>query len=358
MKKIIIHAGDHKTGTSSIQFALSRRQNDGESDYKALNYPVAGRGGRMAHHNLAWETQRKINRFRPKMGGWKEIAEEIRASDAALTVISTEALEGTNPAFLKDAIDTHLSSIGTVEVIVYVRPHFPRLLSAYNQKTKTGQINETIESFIEGILPDGGLINFSGRLTRWRDALGSMLSLRVFDREALAGGDILDDFFGDALGLDASIVSEIKGMSKVTNVSPGVTTLDIVSRYTRALNLDTDSDLAIKMEPLFLNVLRNKMQDFYPEDKAPGIPLSHAQALYDAALPDAERLDREFFHDTPIFANALRKGQAKTSSEKISPQYRDDREIELHQAYANVILAIIRKGLNANNKDKKGKKGG
>ena len=51
LKRVILHIGRHKSGTSSIQHCLNR--NVDLLSAAGILYPKHGRGGRVAHHDIA-----------------------------------------------------------------------------------------------------------------------------------------------------------------------------------------------------------------------------------------------------------------------------------------------------------------
>ncbi|MBN1638303.1 MAG: hypothetical protein JW866_05015, partial [Ignavibacteriales bacterium] len=74
--ELFIHIGSHKTGTTTIQYALHlNSQKLLQSGYRL---PMSGRPVRCsaAQHNLCWEI-RSDRRFDPQFGTWNDLINEI-----------------------------------------------------------------------------------------------------------------------------------------------------------------------------------------------------------------------------------------------------------------------------------------
>jgi hypothetical protein len=338
--------GDHKTGTSSIQSTLARRQSNPEQDLSALHYSLAGRKGLMAHHNLAWALNGD-NRFRKKLGTWQEVHDDLAASRPDVAILSSEGFEGFRPlADLKQAVDTWLTPLGRVEIVCYIRPHFDRLRSAYSQKMKTGQLLGDMDSFIDSMIPSSGILKYATRLRQWRAVFGDSLKTRIYSRKHLVGNDILTDFFQDCLGLDQGLVENVLSFRNNANSSPGISTLALMEGYTRELNLDDDRKKRMQMERFFLQRLHKELTGAFPDDPQPMIRRETAQKIHEAALADARDLDKNEFSHCPIFVDALDHALGAAPESVPHPTFDSSRELELHERYRAVIIAMARKHLS------------
>jgi hypothetical protein len=97
MRTTYIHIGTHKTGTTSIQWALNRHREALER--RGFLYPRAGVPAEHdGHHNIGWELYGGAA-FRAEHGSTDDLLEEIRASERDV-VLSSElfGVAAHNPA--------------------------------------------------------------------------------------------------------------------------------------------------------------------------------------------------------------------------------------------------------------------
>lgn len=135
-RRLLIHVGPPKTGTSAVQHYLRSEATPG------LLYPQAGRWDDGAHHNLVFNFFE--DRRRPEV-----VAEDadvlfagIAAESAGHTgdiLISSEELVFQDIGRFVSAALAHLGGlVDTTELIVTYRDHFSRAASLYNQRVKDG----------------------------------------------------------------------------------------------------------------------------------------------------------------------------------------------------------------------------
>lgn len=179
-RRLIIHAGFHKSGTTALQEAFDAQSE--ELKAAGINYPNIGR---RAHHRIAWALTGRAWGW-SKRGGektsrkeWDELAASINKSREETILISSEffsELDG-------DAIRTIFSEIKDrkVQAIFTVRPLVKLLASSYQQYLKYGikvDYTEWLHSVLDKpgeskINPTFWLRHFHGRVVgRWVDVLG------------------------------------------------------------------------------------------------------------------------------------------------------------------------------------------
>lgn len=136
LKKVFLHIGTHKTGTTAIQDALAR--NRVLLRKHGILVPRTGCiSRRSGHHNIAWELNGDP-RFSEKNGTFDELIEEIQRSKQEVVIISSEDFEYIHGyddtlALIKD----RFASINCqVEIIVVVRKHGEYLRSLYLELLK------------------------------------------------------------------------------------------------------------------------------------------------------------------------------------------------------------------------------
>lgn len=86
-----------------------------------------------------------------------------------------------------------------VRYIVYIREQVDWVASAYTQAVRSGT-TESLDAYIDRL----GHQNYHWLVQSWRGVAGDgNVDVRIFDRAAFAGGDLIDDF-AEAIGVDAS----------------------------------------------------------------------------------------------------------------------------------------------------------
>jgi hypothetical protein len=141
-RKLFIHAGPAKTGTSAIQHILR------EHDNSVVIYPKVGLWADGSHHNLVLNFYEEYRR--PEMMRCDtelllaQIAEETAKSDLAV-VISSEILAGRNDVerFIRALMPLVNCAPEDVEILLLCREHFERAASLYNQRVKDAVTSET-----------------------------------------------------------------------------------------------------------------------------------------------------------------------------------------------------------------------
>ena len=97
-KRVVIHAGYHKTGTTSIQVAMTRARQRLRA-YGVL-YPQSGVPDEFpyGHHLLPWSLMKQPPAGRSLAAAardelWRELGDEITASPAAVVILSSEEFD-------------------------------------------------------------------------------------------------------------------------------------------------------------------------------------------------------------------------------------------------------------------------
>ncbi|MDZ7814347.1 MAG: hypothetical protein U5L74_15200 [Ideonella sp.] len=207
MAQVFLHVGLNKTGTSSLQ------------DFMAMNaalllqregvlYPQAGRVG-AAHHGLTQRLKGRAPAGQPDV--LQDLAAQIRQADKV--VITSESLHGIGPkpmALLADTLKGH-----DVRVVFYLREHVAYLASWYQQNVQATTSSMGFETFCHyNHKPLHKVVQ------AWAQQFGaSQITLRLYDRGVLAGGDIVQDF-AQVLGLHTPLSAcQRKGWESNPSVS-------------------------------------------------------------------------------------------------------------------------------------------
>ena len=141
-KSLVLHIGDPKTGSSSIQEVL--RHKLWESSQATLNYPDQLNSFPLAN---ALSDPKQADQRAER---WGRLAEWLRASQADVAVVSAEQFFRVDPMVLLDTLTDFLPEyVENLRVIAYVRPHAGRLVSAFMQRCKAGLYQGDMETFFD-----------------------------------------------------------------------------------------------------------------------------------------------------------------------------------------------------------------
>jgi len=298
-KVLVFHIGDHKTGTTAIQYAFLR--GDVRIGGAPVFYPCAK--GRF-NHNLLPGRVRALSRPKGKGTARKahnsvgKLAARIARAKAPYALISAEHFEGSDPGELAGVIDTHFRDLADeIRIVAYVRPHAARILSSFATQAKSGQFMGSLEAFVKRSL-DSGRFAYHARFSRWRAQFGEAFILRPFVRDELRGGSAVDDFAHHAFGggdirvARAATANESLGLEDVMRLRVVHSHLGArAQKFRRAVGQD------------FL-----RMAGAHPPEGAQTKLRLHralARRIRDACLEDAQAMDADFFGGTPVLARDL-----------------------------------------------------
>lgn len=211
MRKLILHIGRHKTGTTAIQRFLY-----GNPELLRANgycYPDHGAIG-FGHHDIAGALIKKnmelseisdneaVNKIRELIAG-------LVKGKKGIPIISSEAFQNCDPKLVRAALSAY-----EVNVIVYLREPVSYLLSSYTQKVHATNYTGTVEQYTNST----PLNSYKQFIKEWSDAFGSNVYVHIYSRDHLLKRDIVLDFCESALGIDHQIVSALY-QSSSTNKS-------------------------------------------------------------------------------------------------------------------------------------------
>lgn len=185
-KSLVLHIGDPKTGTSSIQAVL--RHGMFQSPQVSVAYPDQLNSFPLAN---ALSDPKQAEFRTPR---YTRLNQWLESSDADVAVVSAEQFFRVKPQAVLDAL-TEFSPdlVADMRVVAYVRPHAGRFVSAFMQRAKAGLFLGSMESFLERTRAEN-LLQFAPRFQRWRDVFGDRFTLRPMIRSQLRDGDVVADF--------------------------------------------------------------------------------------------------------------------------------------------------------------------
>jgi len=149
MKRVVLHIGTHKTGSTSIQSFLAR--NYEHLIARGVLFPLGGRYDNSNHAPLAWELRAFAelgNAKLPEMADWQGIIAELNKSLAHTVIISSEEF-----CLLPDNAIHLLAQLVreqrmNLEIVVFLRNQLSVLLSYYIELLKQGETDIDFSSFI------------------------------------------------------------------------------------------------------------------------------------------------------------------------------------------------------------------
>ena len=205
MKKIFLHIGFPKTGTTSIQYFLN--QNTAELKKHNFAYPSFDQpdfipNGRSILtseiHNPNWSKKIQSN--------WENMTSIIENLDVNNIIISEEGfsiLQNT-----KIWIDLRIKDLFEVTVICYYRRAIDYLATSYAQNTPSGNWKNTLD-LLEFIDRSTFIEDGVKKLHEYADIFGrENIVLKPFDKTSFVEGDLIKDFMN------------ILGISNIENFSP------------------------------------------------------------------------------------------------------------------------------------------
>ena len=195
MRRLIIHIGRHKTGTSALQFYLAKN-----AQFLAENgiiYPESGRNGKIAHHQL----HHALNQLDYDL--IEEIFSNIKEESLGYerTIISSEGFQNLKVLSPLTSLSTHYDE--TV-VICYLRETLSYLVSSYKQKVQAQDFHITLAEYISKTK-----LRYHEMVDRWT-LLSDRMIHRLYESERLIGRNIITDFFDAVLDIQNPPKTEIQ----------------------------------------------------------------------------------------------------------------------------------------------------
>lgn len=239
-RRLLIHIGTEKTGTTSIQHFLHR--NAGLLEAKGIWYPTDTSRGYCqgtAHFPLAGSLVDQFHDFvspakeRELPRNPSDLCMDARVRNRPVTVVSSEHFSSRvrDADRLKAFRKTLSSCFDDIRIVCYLRNQADLALSSYATRIIFGGRHGFDPS---QITPDDPFYNYLTMLDLWAAAFGhEAIMVHEYDRKTLVGGDACRDFVAKALGIPDDGLS----FGREMNPSPGAVLLEV----TRQLSLTMPS---------------------------------------------------------------------------------------------------------------------
>lgn len=282
-KKVFVHIGRAKTGTTAIQSVLSN--NRSALNERGFCYPGTG-----PHHGyLPWVLNERLRHVATPAQAetHSKLCAELRSvveDPGQNIIISSEGLQNVQPSVLRE----WLGAIDEVRIVIYIREQVEWLASAYGQRVKSGTMPHSFTWFA-----DRTPLDYAAMLSAWADEFGrDRLIVRRYDRSRLVNGDAVDDFLS-VLGL------EKRGLSKPladTNPSIGGALLEAMRRIA-GLGIPAPT----LREAIYSHLL--ELSRSRPEYRGGmALPLEDVEALRGRYTESNDEVARIYFDGGPLFS--------------------------------------------------------
>lgn len=331
---LVLHTGDHKTGSTSIQTAFAQGL---KIKGKKVLYP-----GTMSHNGFAISLKaidRQNRKGNPEPKHQKTVeafGARISLSPARYKLLSAEGLEGVSPSTLAQVLGEHFNGNDTIRIVSYVRPHASRLLSNYTEQVKIGRVDGTLEDYLAHVIRTGRL-DYMPRFSAWRQEFGSAFHLRPFLRSELKNGSILEDFAQTAFGNSLDVTPDLPPANSSLCIE------DLMRL--KVLQARQRNRSQLMRHALGWEFARQIAQLPPPPNRTPlRLSRAFAEAVHAHYREDAHAMDQSFFGKRPLMLQALEQAVDESPVETISTDprdYFDNDEIRGLELMSDMVTSLL-----------------
>lgn len=184
--QVIVHIGDAKCGSSSIQASLFKEKRN-LRDQGILYHPPSIKNGHYSYVSLLGGRTRGNNQMLRKIAkdNVAETREIIGAGGFDYLILSAESLFFTEPSRIFELVHDIAGEDAGIHIIAFVRHPVDFYLSITQQILKANHEFIQPENFIRDVYPP---------LVAWKNTLIESLTLRLFDRKFLSDGSVISEF--------------------------------------------------------------------------------------------------------------------------------------------------------------------
>lgn len=190
-KRIIVHIGSPKTGSTALQMFLSRNRDALRAH--GFDYPQGGTLWPHSHRALAYSLRRKIfhGLGRGRRAAITRDVTDLRADIAGghdTIILSSEWLYGANPKRVARWLAPMQAEIRPV---LYIRDQVNYLTSYYQEMVGYMRITDTLDDYVKYARN----LDLDRLLRGWEQVFGrDNITVRLYARDHLKDGDVISDF--------------------------------------------------------------------------------------------------------------------------------------------------------------------
>lgn len=312
---LVLHIGQGKTGTTSIQRMLRLRRS--ELAAHGVLYPVSPGPERHTKLGLSFRSDAELpsqpawrrmqaqspDRFRRRVH--RRLTREIETAALSRVVVSDEALYGLRAPSLERLRSFTETVARRVRVVVYLRRQDDHLVSLYQQQVKVGETRR-LSDWAAG--DRARIYDYAQRLRDWRDVVSpTEIVVRRFERSAFHEGSLEADFLR-AAGLPALRLAD----RPATNESLDAETVE----FLRVLNLYEAEERGEAPGLMDHRHLTDLLAD-HSGGPALSLPPDRLDAFMDRWREPNRWVAREFLGEPELFAE--RQARATTDRQHLDP---------------------------------------
>lgn len=184
--ELIIHVGNHKTASTSMQKCLRDKSYEVEND---VYYPETIGGPVQYNHNYyvrSLGTEHQEDRF-------EHLLNLLRNTDNSRVVISSAAYAYYSGAALKGHVEKYYRPLArNIRLIKYIRPHLSSLVSSYTELVRIGLYSDTIYNVLKTPIGNRMILHHDNPYSL-KKAFGENVDIVPMVSEALIGNDPVTD---------------------------------------------------------------------------------------------------------------------------------------------------------------------
>lgn len=328
-RRLVIHIGDPKTGTSSLQRVLQTGLFEDASIMSGQRLsPFLDRFNSANAIGLARSFQKAV----PPTRSIRKFETWIRQENADVLIVSSEFFYRADPTLLQHYLEEwHPALSRNIQIIAYVRPYLGRALSSFTERTKAGYTLLDFNPWLKKFIKLGGL-QYTERFEAWRRCFGGNFVLRPYIRSEMVNQDVVADFFSEVLGSrDLPILSGVNENQKIS------------LRALAGLRYFNTAMSGAGFNPEYripLSLMVSRFLETTSSVRLPQLGHESRKMIFHACRNDAENLDREFF-GKPLFLPDLQQSLTESSAVALDLSLEGNFDKSEQDEIAGIVSRII-----------------